>query len=95
MEREANDGGLSPICQRRSSLKDCGRVSQKVTGGNELERQKSSGGFSLVFIIVNDNGNRVSPQGMALEMLEPCALKGVSTVPGRLGKGDRPGHPTL
>ncbi len=76
-------------------LKDSGCVSQRLSGQNELERQKSSRDFLPVLIIFNDNCNRVSLQGMAFEMLEPCALKGASTVLRGLGTGNSPRLPDL
>ena len=86
-----NDLPVAPFSGK--PLKDCGCVSQRVSGGNELERQKSSGGFSPVFIISSDNCNRVSLQGIAFEMLEPCALKDASTVLRGLGTGNSPRLP--
>ncbi len=69
-------------------LKDSGCVSQRLSGQNVLERQKSSRDFLPVLIIFNDNCSRVSPQGMAFEMPEPYEVKVSSTVLRGLGAGN-------
>ena len=76
-------------------LKDCRCVSQRVSGEETPERQKVFRWILIRFYHFNDNCNRVSLQGMAFEMLEPCALKGASTVLRGLGTGNSPRLPDL